>query len=117
ADFAEDHRVGAACGGASLEPRAFAGVPGMNRLQPLFPETRSKKGCSSSSMHKPSVVFATAPSGSICHHLQSLHKPHLPSADCADMAGLLVITRCTAVRWYREASGVPIPRSQDDAGF
>ena len=43
-----------------------AGSPGMKRLQPLLPETRSVNGCKSSSMHSPIVVLATEASGSIC---------------------------------------------------
>src|SRR2546423_1140565 len=69
-------RVGAASGGAWLEPTASAGWPGMNRLQPLLPDTRSKKGCNSSSMHRPSVWSLALAPGSTCHHLQSLHRPH-----------------------------------------
>src|SRR6478736_2809181 len=70
------YRVGAACGGALLDPAAVAGLPGMKRLQPLLPETRSRNGCSFSSMHSPIVVFLGVAFGSICHHLQSLHRPH-----------------------------------------
>jgi hypothetical protein len=33
------YRVGAAVGGWAPEPFALAGEPGMNRLQPLLPET------------------------------------------------------------------------------
>src|SRR5437588_6148757 len=52
----------------------------MKRLQPLLPDTRSRKRCRSSSIHKPIVLSATRAAGSICHHLQSLHKPHSDSA-------------------------------------
>jgi len=38
----KDHRVAFAVGGAAAEPLARAGFPDMNRLQPLFPETRSR---------------------------------------------------------------------------
>jgi len=38
-----DHRVDFALGGASPDPLARAGFPSMNRLQPLAPDTRSKK--------------------------------------------------------------------------
>jgi hypothetical protein len=31
-------------------------------------------------MHSPIAVFASFAPGSICHHLQSLHKPQLSSA-------------------------------------
>jgi hypothetical protein len=69
--------VGAAWGGALPDPGAVAGFPGMNRLQPLSPETRSKNGCNFSSMHNPSVVAVGDAFGSICHHLQSLHSPQV----------------------------------------
>lgn len=48
----------------------------MKWLQPLLPETRMLNGNISSSIHSPIVVSATLASGSICHHLQFLHKPH-----------------------------------------
>src|SRR4051812_48768863 len=50
------YRVGLAVGGAVAEPVARAGSPGMNRLQPLLPETRSRYGCNFSSMHRPSEM-------------------------------------------------------------
>src|SRR5213083_755607 len=56
----------------------------MKRLHPLFPDTSSLNGCRSSSMHRPSVMSATRASGSICHHLQSLQRPH-----CSFMTTLL----------------------------
>src|SRR5262249_55565553 len=71
----QSQRVGAATGGASLDPLALATPPSTNRLHPLSPETRSRKSCRSSSMHSPSVVLLTRAFGSICHHLQSLHRP------------------------------------------
>src|SRR5579863_2723866 len=71
-----NQRVGCAVGGADAEPFARAGLPSMKRLQPLLPETRKRNSCKSSSMHKPMAVFAMLAAGSICHHLQSLHKPH-----------------------------------------
>ena len=52
------HRTGSATGGASLDPAARAGFPGMKRLQPLFPDTRNLNFCSSSSMHRPIVRFS-----------------------------------------------------------
>ncbi len=70
------YRVGSAVGGAAPDPSALAGLPGVKRLQPLLPETRSRYGRSFSSMHSPIVVFATVALGSTCHHLQSLHSPH-----------------------------------------
>jgi hypothetical protein len=68
--------AGFAVGGAALEPFARAGSPGMKRLHPLVPDTRSKNPWSSSSMHRPIVASWTADLGSICHHLQPLHRPH-----------------------------------------
>src|SRR6202795_3835515 len=70
-------RAGSGVGGASLDPSALAGLPGMKRLQPLLPETRNRNCCSFSSMHSPIVRFSTEAFGSICHHLQSLHNPPL----------------------------------------
>jgi len=64
-----------------LEPFAFAGLPSIQRLHPLEPETRRRNGCSFSSMHSPMVeAFGVAP-GSICHHLQLLHGPHSDDDD------------------------------------
>src|SRR5262249_48374760 len=62
--------------GSALEPSARAGRPAMKRLHPLFPDTRSTKGCSFSSMHSPIVSSSVSTPGSICHHLQSRHNPH-----------------------------------------
>jgi hypothetical protein len=70
------HRVGAAVGGAALDPSACAGSPCAKRLQPLLPETRSRNSWNFSSIHNPIVVFAVVAPGSICHHLQSWHGPH-----------------------------------------
>jgi HAD superfamily hydrolase (TIGR01484 family) len=71
-----DQRVGLAVGGRPLEASARAGLPEINRLQPLLPDTRSVNRCRSSSIHSPMVVPATLAPGSICHHLQSLQSPH-----------------------------------------
>jgi hypothetical protein len=59
------HRVASATGGALLDPAACATLPGLNLLQPLFPETRKRKRCKSSSMHSPIVLLATFALGSI----------------------------------------------------
>ena len=75
-----DYRVGFAVGGAVPDPVARAGLPFMNRLQPLLPETRRTYGWIDSSMHRPIVMFEMLARASICHHLQSLHKPHFDSA-------------------------------------
>ena len=69
------YRVGAAVGGAALEPGARAGSPAMKWLQPLSPDTRNRNGWRSSSIQSPSVRSSILTSGSICHHLQSLHRP------------------------------------------
>jgi hypothetical protein len=73
----EAHRVGFAVGGWPLEPFAWAGLPAMNRLHPLLPETLSLNRNSLSSMQNPIVEFFTDAFGSICHHLQSLQSPHV----------------------------------------
>ena len=72
-----NHRVGFAVGGWPLDPFACAGLPSMNRLQPLLPETRRLNFSILSSMHSPIVEFFTGAFGSICHHLQSLQSPHV----------------------------------------
>jgi hypothetical protein len=74
------HRVGFAVGGALLDPLALAGSPSIKRLQPLVGETRSKKRCNFSSMHRPMVLLVIFALGSICHHLHTLHNPHSLSA-------------------------------------
>jgi hypothetical protein len=71
------YRAGFAVGGAALDPRACAGFPSIKRLQPLAPDTRSTKAWSSWSMHRPTVRLFDEASGSTCHHLQSLHNPHV----------------------------------------
>src|SRR5271154_855999 len=73
------HRCGGATGGASLDPLAYAGAPSINRLHPLFPDTRILNGWSFSSIHSPKVKFAAEALGSICHHLQSLQSPQFLS--------------------------------------
>ena len=50
---------------SSLEPSAWATFPAMKALHPLFPETRSRKRCRSSSMHSPRVLLAALAPGSI----------------------------------------------------
>jgi hypothetical protein len=59
------YRVASATGGALLDPTACATLPGLNLLQPLFPETRKRKRCKSSSMQSPIVLLATFELGSI----------------------------------------------------
>jgi hypothetical protein len=71
-----NQRVGFAVGGWPLDPFACAGLPSMNRLHPLLPETRSLNFSNFSSMHSPIVELLTGALGSICHHLQSLQGPH-----------------------------------------
>jgi len=59
-----------AVGGEALEPFAFAGLPSIQRLHPLLPDTRRRYGCNFSSMHNPIVEARGVEPGSICHHLQ-----------------------------------------------
>ena len=62
------YRVGSAVGGREEDPFAFAGVPFMNRLHPLLPETNNRKDRRFSSMHNPIVATSIFAVGSICHH-------------------------------------------------
>jgi hypothetical protein len=54
----------------------LAGLPSIQRLHPLLPDTRKRKRCSFSSMHNPMVEARGVAPGSICHHLHVLHGPH-----------------------------------------
>jgi hypothetical protein len=96
-----------------LEPSALAGVPGIYRLQPLSPVTRSLNDCKSSSIHNPAVSLATFASGSICHHLHEMHRPQ----DIFDFSLMLRLDEFTMrvfhVRVHLNAKSVPhTPRAR-----
>src|SRR5437667_3507469 len=86
----------------------------MNRLQPLLPETRSKNGCNSSSMHRPMVVFSMLALGSICHHLQSLHNPQESVDGLLAMA--LPLKHVFAICQSHGRSWLPVARTVPSTG-
>ena len=85
------YRVGSAVGGREEDPSAFAGMPFMNRLHPLLPETNNRYGCRFSSIHSPIVASSIFADGSICHHLHLLHNPHLSAIFVSEIYVIQVI--------------------------
>jgi hypothetical protein len=73
------HRTATVVGGFPDDPSCRHGLPSVNIVQPPFPVILRRNSCRLSSIQTPTVRSLTLTSGSICHHLQSLHRPQLAS--------------------------------------